>query len=79
MRLMVREVSSSGLLLLFILCSDIQEYLLLKGVEAVAIHGSKSKIAYACSRTSRSDKYNQLRKNVSTQSNPSSPVQRTSW
>lgn len=74
MRSMVCELSFSGLLLPLMLCSDIQEYLLLKGVEAVAIHGSKSKIVYARSRPSVSDKYNQPRKNVSTQLSPSSPA-----
>ena len=60
-------------------CIDIQEYLLLKGVEAVAIHGSKSMSRYASSELTFPNFSMQPRRNVSTLSSHLSPAQRTSW
>jgi len=42
-----REVHSE-IMVTYTVSPDIQEYLLLKGVEAVAIHGSKSIISISC-------------------------------
>jgi hypothetical protein len=59
---------------------DIQEYLLLKGVEAVAIHGSKSRYYVSMWPFSTPNlTAKQPKKSVSMLSNPSSPERKMLW
>jgi ATP-dependent RNA helicase DDX41 len=66
----------SEIIFAHIVSTDIQEYLLLKGVEAVAIHGSKSIFSYLL-LLPHLISLQQVRRNVNMLLNLSSLVQRT--
>lgn len=59
--------------------SDIQEYLLLKGVEAVAIHGSKSRLMHITWSILVHLYFLKVRKSGSTPSNPLNQGLKMSW